>query len=101
MSNATVDDMDENLVGPVIRAGDLADAVIDAVIADNPGKEVHVIERGDYVRIHTDRDCRLTRASIEQALGRSFVLAAIEAEMSSFKGRMSSSDSEMRWYYKS
>ena len=91
--------MDENLVGPVIRCGDLAEAVIDAVIEDNPEREVMIFERGDYVRIHTERDCRLTRASMEKHLGRAFDLAMIEVEMPSFKGRMQSSTEQMRWYY--
>jgi len=92
-------EMDENLVGPVIRTGALAEAVIDAVIDDNPEREVFVIERGDYVRIHTDHDCILTKASMEKHLGRNFDLAMIEAEMPSFKGRMQSTTEQMRWYY--
>lgn len=101
MTSTQVDEMDEDLVGPVIRAGDLAEAVIDAVTEDNPDKQVHIFERGDYVRIHTERDCRLTRASIERSLGRGFNLALLEADMPSFKGRMVSSTDEMRWFYKS
>ena len=94
------EEMDENMVGPVLREGTLADAVIDAVFDDNPDKEVHVFERGDYVRIHTERDCRLTRASIERHLGRRFELAMLEAEMPAFKGRMQASSDELRWFYK-
>ena len=48
----------QDLVGPVIRAGDLAEAVIDAVAADNPGRDVLVLDRDDYVRIHTTGQCR-------------------------------------------
>jgi MmoB/DmpM family len=99
MTNAANSEIGEDMVGPVIRAGSLADAVIDAVIDDNPDREVHVFERGDYVRIHTDRNCRLTKSSIEKHLGRSFELALLEAEMPSFKGRMESSTNEMRWFY--
>lgn len=99
MSSLEVPDIGEDMVGPVIREGALADAVIDAVTDDNPGQEVHIFERGDYVRIHTDRSCRLTRASIERHLGRSFDLAMLEAEMPSFKGRMESSTDELRWFY--
>lgn len=99
MSSEEITKMDENLVGPVIRTGDLADAVIDAVIDDNPDREVKVIEGGDYVRIHTERDCLLTRASMEKHLGRTFDLAMIETEMPSFKGRMQSSTEHMRWFY--
>src|SRR5215475_11597114 len=97
MSASDSIELGDDLVGPVIREGALADAVIDAVTDDNPGKDVKVFERGDYVRIHTERECRLTRASIEMHLGRRFELAMLEAEMPSFKGRMESSTEEMRW----
>jgi MmoB/DmpM family len=99
MTASDSNDLGDDLVGPVIREGALADAVIDAVADDNPGKEVRVFERGDYVRIHTERECRLTRSSIETHLGRHFELAMLEAEMPSFKGRMESSTEEMRWFY--
>ena len=99
MSASDSIELGDDLVGPVIREGALADAVIDAVTDDNPGKDVKVFERGDYVRIHTERECRLTRASIQMHLGRHFELAMLEAEMPSFKGRMESSTEEMRWFY--
>src|SRR6266542_3489031 len=55
-----------DLVGPVVRSGALAEAIIDAVAEDNPGRDVLVVDRDDYVRIHTARECRLTRASLEK-----------------------------------
>ena len=99
MTGNGADIIDDNMVGPVIRAGALADAVTSAAEDDNPGKDVHVFERGDYVRIHIDRNLRLTRASIENHLGKPFNLALLEAEMPSFKGRMESSVDEVRWFY--
>ena len=99
MSSDEFTTMDDNLVGPIIRSGDLADAVIDAAIEDNPDREVQVFEREDYVRIHAERNCVVTRASIEKHLGRSFDMAMLEIEMPSFKGRMQSSTDQMRWYY--
>ena len=99
MSSDEFTTMDDDLVGPVIRSGDLAEAVIDAAIEDNPDREVMVFEREDYVRIHAERDCVVTRASIEKHLGRAFDMAMLEIEMPSFKGRMQSSTEQMRWYY--
>jgi hypothetical protein len=87
-------------VGPILRSGDLADAVIDAVEEDNPDKDVMVTDRGDYVHIHTLKECRLTRASLERHLGRDYRLPMLEIEMTSFSGRMQTSDSEYRWYFK-
>ncbi|MDE0391749.1 MAG: MmoB/DmpM family protein [Rhodospirillales bacterium] len=99
MSSDEFTTMNENLVGPVVRSGELADAVIDAAIEDNPDREVMVFEREDYVRIHAERNCVVTRASIEKHLGRAFNMAMLEIEMPSFKGRMQSSTEQMRWFY--
>jgi len=88
-----------DLVGPVIRAGHLAEAVIEAVEADNPGRDVLVLDRDDYVRIHTSGECRLTRASLERSLGQPFQLAALEIDMPSFKGRLSTRTDEYVWFY--
>lgn len=101
----TVLNMDEsdidshNLVGPVIRAGNLAEAIIDAVEEDNPGKDVLVLDRDDYVRIHTLGSCRLTRASLEKALGQKYPLESLEIEMPSFKGRLKTRNDEFTWFY--
>jgi hypothetical protein len=52
----------------VIRGGDFADVVARSVADDNPGKDVRIVDRGNYVRIHTAQVCRLTRCSQPQAL---------------------------------
>lgn len=88
-----------DLVGPVIRSGPLAEAVIEAVADDNPGSDVYVVDRDDYVRIHTAQACRLTRASLELRLGRPMSLAALEIEMPSFAGRLRTRTDEYLWFY--
>jgi hypothetical protein len=94
------DSVDHDAVGPTMRSGDIADAVIDAIEQDNPGRDVLVTDRGDYVHVHVLKDCRLTRASLEQHLGRDYPLPMLEIEMASFTGRMQTSDAEYRWYFK-
>ncbi|HKS99626.1 MAG TPA: MmoB/DmpM family protein [Rugosimonospora sp.] len=89
-----------DLVGPVVRAGGLADAVIEAVAEDNPGRDVLVLNRDDYVRIHTAGECRLTRASLERHLGRPYQLAALEIDMPSFQGRLRTRTEEYVWFYR-
>lgn len=89
----------DDLVGPVIRAGNLAEAVIEAVEADNPGKDVLVMDRDDYVRIHTVRECRLTLASLQATLGGPYHLAALEIDMPAFKGRLKTRTDEYTWSY--
>ena len=93
------DEIIDDLVGPVIRAGNLAEAVIEAVAADNPGKDVLVLDRDDYIRIHTVGECRLTLASLQAALGRPYQLAALEIDMPSFKGRLKTRTGEYVWSY--
>jgi toluene monooxygenase system protein D len=90
--------IDVDLVGPVIRAGRLADSVIDAVAEDNPDSDVLVMDRDDYVRIHTRGTCRLTQASLQKWLGEPMQLAALEIEMPSFKGRMRTRTDEYLWF---
>ncbi|HSV38881.1 MAG TPA: MmoB/DmpM family protein [Nocardioidaceae bacterium] len=91
--------IDSDLVGPVIRAGQLAEAVIDAVAEDNPDTDVLVMDRDDYIRIHTRGRCRLTKASLERALGGPYNLAALEIDMPSFKGRLQTRTDEYVWFY--
>ncbi|GIH11386.1 hypothetical protein Rhe02_94530 [Rhizocola hellebori] len=93
--------LEPNLVGPVIRSGALAEAVIEAVADDNPGADVFVVDRDDYVRIHTAQTCRLTRASLELRLGRPLPLAALEMDMPSFAGRLRTRTEEYLWFYQS
>lgn len=88
------------MVGPVVRGmdGDLAEAVITAIENDNPGLDVEVDDQGGYVRVGTEGRCRLTRASLEDALGRPFPLHRLEPSLAGFAGRMQLSDDEVVWY---
>src|SRR5258708_16899106 len=88
-----------NLVGPVLRVGDLADAVARAIEEDNPGKQVTIVDRGDYVRIHTEQRCRLTRETLERLLGHAYDLRLLEIDMPSFSGRLKTRGDEYVWYY--
>jgi len=94
-----IESIDQNLVGPVVRAGPLAEAIIDAVADDNPGRDVLVLDRHDYVRIHTAQTCRLTRASLERHLGQPVQLATLEIDMPAFKGRLRTRTDEYLWFY--
>lgn len=93
------DTVPTDAVGPIMRSGEVADAVIAAVAEDNPGGPVYVTDRGDYLHVHTLKDCRLTRDSLQRCLGRDYDLVRLEIEMPSFAGRMRTTDSEYRWYY--
>lgn len=88
------------MVGPVVRGLDsaLADAVIEAVEADNPDADVMVDDQGGYIRVHTAQECRITRGSLEEALGRPFRLHQLEPQLAGFAGRMKVTDDEIVWY---
>jgi toluene monooxygenase system protein D len=88
-------------VGPVLRPmdQDMIEALLTAIEADNPGAEVLYEDHGGYVRIHTPWRCRVTRKSLEAALGRSFRLAELELSVSAFAGRMRYvGDEALEWY---
>jgi toluene monooxygenase system protein D len=92
-------DVGPEAVGPIIRAGEIAEAAIDAIAEDNPGKTVFVVDRGDYIRIHTDHICVLRRDTMVKHLGRDYELCRLEIEMPSFAGRIRTSVSEYNWYH--
>jgi hypothetical protein len=83
-------------VGPVLEAGEVARAIIDAIQASCPG--ARVVDRGSYWRVLVAGRCRVTRAAIEACLGRTFVLPGdLERVMPSFKGKLLVSDDEVSW----
>ncbi|MGD0494144.1 MAG: MmoB/DmpM family protein [Steroidobacteraceae bacterium] len=99
MAGEISDGGEDNFVGPVIRAGDFADVVVRSIVDDNPGKDVRIVDRGDYVRIRTARVCRLTRKALERHLGHPYDLRMLEIEMPSFSGRLRTRDDEFVWFY--
>lgn len=91
----------QKLVGPVLRCTDqgMIEAVLTAIEADNPDAELLYEDHGGYVRIHTHWRCRVTRKSLEAALGRSFRLAELEPALAAFAGRMRFvGDEALEWY---
>jgi toluene monooxygenase system protein D len=87
-----------NLVGPVMRAGELAQAIIEAAREDNPQKEVFVDDKRAYIRIHTEQEMILNQKTIENALGRPFRMNDLEVDLSSFAGQIESRDDSVRFY---
>ena len=85
-------------VGPVIQAGEIAEAVAAAVREDNPGKEVTVVDRGSYVRIEVDNECIIRRETLEAELGRPFRMSELEVSMPSFVGQIQTASDHIRFY---
>ncbi len=88
--------MTDNDVGPVLEAGDVADALIAAIREHNT--HVTVRDRGAYLRVLVPVRCVLRRDAIERALGRPFRFPGdLERLMPSFKGQLTITDEEVVW----
>ena len=87
-----------NKVGPVLSAGDIADAAIEAIYADNPDKDVQVENHHAYVRVETDTECIIRRETMQANLGRPFHMQELETVLSSFAGQIETSAHYMRFY---
>jgi len=86
-------------VGPVLQSGAAADAVLAAIRQLNA--RVTVLDRGAYLRISVPERCVVTRAAVEENLGRPFLIPSdLEKIMTSFQGEMRLSDDEATWAFK-
>jgi len=88
-----------NRVGPVLRQGALAKAVAEAAEVDNPERTIAIDDKVAYVRISTDGEMVLRRATIEEMLGKPFQMRELEVELSSFSGRIDNAEEYIRFYF--
>lgn len=87
----------DNPVGPILRMCDEVELIAAAIEDDNPGREIAVIDRGSYVRVHASDHLRVTAESLKRHLGDSFEIRSLEAMMSSFSGRIYTSSDSVEW----
>jgi len=76
------------------------DAIIAAIEDVNPGTEIEVIDRGAYVRIQAEQRMKVTHASIERHIGRTFEMRQLELMISAFAGRIETTSDAILWSYK-
>ena len=88
-----------NRVGLVMRAGEVAEAVKEAALIDNPRRNIVIEEMNAYVRIFTGDELMLPRASMEECLGRRFFMQELEVNLSSFVGRIETGSQQFRFYF--
>ncbi len=88
-----------NKVGPVLMTGEIAVAAVEALDEDNPGKEFEIQDHEAYIRVETDDDCIIRRATMEKILGRPFVMQELEVVLSTFSGRIDLSSDHARFYF--
>jgi hypothetical protein len=83
-------------VGPVLRAGVVAEAMIAAIRQLN--STVVVLDRGAYQRVLVPGRCVITRVAVEAHLGRSLRFPGdLEKVMPAFQGSFSVSEAEAVW----
>ncbi|MBS1189340.1 MAG: monooxygenase [Rhodocyclaceae bacterium] len=88
-----------NRVGPILRASEITEGVIEAAHEDNPGKEIRVQDKTAYVRIETEGELVLNRSTLERTIGRPFKMSELEVNLGSFAGRIETTDDYVRFYY--
>jgi toluene monooxygenase system protein D len=88
-----------NKVGPVLRQGELARAVAEAAVLDNPGKNIVIEDKVAYVRVQTDDEMVIRRQTIEEMLGRPFAMRDLEVDLSSFAGRIETHVDHVRFWF--
>ncbi|OIQ98167.1 toluene-4-monooxygenase system protein D [mine drainage metagenome] len=98
MSNAATN-YDNNVVGPILRQGDVAKAVADAAETDNPGKKINISDMVAYIRVQTDGEMTIRRSTIEEMLGRPFKMNDLEINLASFAGRIETDPEYVRFYF--
>ena len=93
------DASENNRVGPIIRSGDVAQAVAEAVEIDNPDKEIFVDDKVAYLRIAMENECILRKETMEEILGREFEMRELEINLSSFAGQIETTPDYVRFYF--
>ena len=93
------DASENNRVGPIIRSGEVAQAVAEAVEIDNPDKEIFVDDKVAYVRIAMESECILRKETMEEILGREFEMRELEINLSSFAGQIETTPNYVRFYF--
>lgn len=87
----------DNAVGPILRMGDEVELITAAIEDDNPGREIAIIDRGAYVRIHASDHLRVTAESLKRHLGENFEIRSLESMMPSFSGRIRTTSDSIEW----
>lgn len=98
MENSSATDV--MMAGPLLRAGEVTDALIEALQEDNPGKELMVRDASGYVRVEGPGGLTLHRKTIEDVLGRPFTMQEIEIHMTGFSGKIEMTADTIRWFFR-
>jgi len=86
------------LVGPIVRSGDVADAVAEAAVIDNPNRDVTVEDHTAYLRVQCPDECLIRRETMQQTLGRPFEMRELEVNLASFAGQIETTTDHVRFF---
>jgi toluene monooxygenase system protein D len=87
----------EAAVGPVLQPSSFGRAVVAAIEVEN--NDVTVYDEGAYIRVHTPRICRVTKAEVETQLGQSVRFPGdLEVAMPSFSGLIEMTEAGATWW---
>lgn len=90
----------ERAAGPLLRSGDTADAIIEALQEDNPDVVLKVKDHSGYIRVEGAGGLILRRETAERALGHPFRMQEIELVMAGYSGKIELTEDHARWYFK-
>ena len=88
------------MAGPVLRGGEMAQVILEAIEEENVGVSMIVGDHNGYIRIEGEEGLTLHRATIEAVLGRPFRMAELEIVMTGFSGKIELTADHVRWYFK-
>jgi toluene monooxygenase system protein D len=87
-----------NMVGPVLKTGEISEAVLEALPEDNPGKEIIIKDGVGLTRIQLEDECIIRRETMAAKLGRPFMMQELTVVLSSFAGQIDAESSYFRFY---
>ena len=90
----------ERFVGPVMTAGEIGEAVIEAIQEDNEGRNIEIEEHESYYRVKVEGECLISLATVSEVLGREVQVSDIEQNMPSFEDFIRVATDQMRFLSK-
>ena len=60
---------ENRFVGPVIKNGEVGDAVLEAIHEDNKDRKIEIEEHASYFRIKVEKECVIRFATVSEMLG--------------------------------
>ena len=87
----------KRFVGPVIKNGEIGEAIIEAIQEDNEGRTIEIEEHASYLRVKVQGECVIRFATVSAMLGREVSRADVEANMPALEGFIRVDSEQMRF----